>query len=369
MRALRPIARRVRLAWRVLSHGAPMAWRALRHGEVPNMLTRSTSDPVSPMTSSLSPNPTTEVSINGVAMFYIGAGGVSRNGGPDRRIIVTGNCMMPGLAAALRLIFPRDSVQYHRIWVEDKASIAAALTDADIWVAQPVPDNEELLERSRTQARQVLCPPLVFSGFHPDMVYAWRGDGSFFQGLNPYHSAIALWAWRTGLDVPDALRLFKPEIFRRLGYYDTYRAEVDALRAAFAASKLDFSWFWLRVKRMGVFMNTVNHPRIEPIVLLAKLIAVELGVSSDVLNQPLERYVQDDLLPIAVWPVYPDLAAHLGVRGSYLFSFGPLTFSLDEFLETQWAAYGDADPDDIGCPRITTGLYDSVLEPFLVKSR
>jgi hypothetical protein len=306
--------------------------------------------------------------MDGAGLYQIGLS-AARNGGSDRRIIVTGNCAMPGLVAALRLIFPRDSIQHHRIWEEDNASIAASLTDADIWIAHPVHDNKELLERSGTRAKQVVCPPLLFGGFHPDMVYAWRNDGSFFQGLSPYHSAIALWAWRRGLDVPDAVGLFKPEIFRRLGYYEAYRGEVDALRAGFMTSSLDFSWFWLRVKRMGVFMHTLNHPRVEPIVLVAKLIAVELGMSSEVLQQPLERYVQDELLPIAVWPVYPDLAAHLGIPGSYLFSFGPLTFSLEEFLETQWAAYGDADPDGVRCPRITEGLFDSVLEPFVVESR
>jgi hypothetical protein len=318
--------------------------------------------------SHVTPEPTTDVSIDGAGAHQVRVG-AARNGGSDRRIIVTGNCAMPGLVATLRLIFPRDSIQHHRIWVEDNASIAASLTDADIWIAHEVPDNKELLDRSRTGAKQLLCPALLFSGFHPDMVFAWRDDGSFFEGLNPYHSAIALWAWRRGLDVADALRLFRPDIFRKLGYHEAYDMEVDGLRAGFATSSIDFSWFWLRVKRTGVFMHTMNHPRVEPIVLVSKLIAVELGASSDVLQQPLERYIQDELLPIGVWPVYPDLAAHLGVPGSDLFTFGHLTFSLEEFLETQWATYGETDPDGVRCPRITDGLYDSVLEPFVKETR
>jgi hypothetical protein len=286
-----------------------------------------------------------------------------------RRIVVTGNCTVWGLAAALRMIFPEDSIEHHRLWVEDHEVVAAALADADVWVAHKSPDNEELLERSRTRARRITCPPLIFSGFHPDMVYAWR-DGSVFQAAaGDYHSAIGLWAWRRGLDAPEAARLFRPESFRQLGYYTAYQAEIEPLRESFAESGMDFTSFWLRVRRMGVFMHTFNHPRIDVIVLLTKLLALELGMAPELLERPIERYVVDELLPIAVWPVYPELATHLGVAGSYLFAFGRLAFSLDEFLEMQWQAYDDIDPSTVSCGRISDGLYDRVLEPLLTETR
>jgi hypothetical protein len=282
---------------------------------------------------------------------------------------------MLGVTAALRLIFPRDSIEVYRMWIDDNAAIAAALADADAWVAQPVPDNDQLRELSQTQAVQVMCPSLGFSGFHPDMVfawchpdmiYAWR-NGLLFRGLNEYHSAIGLWAWRRGLDVPDAVRLFSGETFRRLGYYGAFRAEIEPLSDAFTKAGLDFSWFWLRAKRLGVFMHTVNHPRIDALVLLAKLVARELGMPSRVLQEPIERYVPDQLLPIVVWPVYPELASHLGVPGSDLFMYGSSTYRLEDFLAAQWEAYGDADPEIIRCPRITDGLFDSVLEPLMTE--
>jgi hypothetical protein len=360
------IVRSIRLARQLVQHGTPLARPAERHDAPP-----------------IAPEPTTQVAtdarrivpahtavIDQLALIDQRAATRAGNGAPaGRRIVVTGNCTANGLTAALQIIFPRDSVERYHLWEDDGASIASALVDADAWIAYPSPKNHDLLERSGTRAAQIVCPPVIFSGFHPDMVYAWR-DGSVFRGAaGDGHSAIGLWAWRRGLDVPDAVRLFSPETFRRLGYYAAYKAEIEPLRDAFTRSGLDFSFFWRRVKRMGVFMHTINHPRIDVLVLLAKLLALELGMPPELLQQPLERYVPDELLPIAVWPVYPDLAVHLGVSGSYLFSFSRFAHSLEEFLEMQWEAYGDIDPSSVTCPRITDGLYDQALEPLLKDAR
>ncbi len=217
------------------------------------------------------------------------------------------------------MIFPRDAIYTYQLNLVDHSKVAAQLADADFWIAMPYPtENDRVRELSTTNAMYVSWPPLVFNGFHPDIVYAYRGE-ELFRGISDYHSAIGLWAWQRGADPFDAARLFTAETFRALGYFDAYRADIDPLRAAFARSSLDFSGFWLRAKRMGVFMHTINHPRAEVLTLLAKLVAVE----NDVYR------------------------------------------SREEFLRAQWTAYGDTDPSMVTSTRPDKDLYDAVLEPML----
>jgi len=283
-----------------------------------------------------------------------------------RKLVVTGNCQVLALSTALRMIFPRDAIYTYQLNLVDHSKVAAQLADADFWIAMPYPtENDRVRELSTTNAMYVSWPPLVFNGFHPDIVYAYRGE-ELFRGISDYHSAIGLWAWQRGADPFDAARLFTAETFRALGYFDAYRADIDPLRAAFARSSLDFSGFWLRAKRMGVFMHTINHPRAEVLTLLAKLVAVELGATPDVLDEPIERYVIDELVRVVVWPVYPEIAVHLGVPGSNRFTVvNDVYRSREEFLRAQWTAYGDTDPSMVTSTRPDKDLYDAVLEPML----
>ena len=290
--------------------------------------------------------------------------------------MVTGNCSAVGLAAALQLVFPDDVVEARRLLVEHDDDITAALSDADAWIAQASHHNDYLLEHSAASAPPIVYPAIVFSGFHPDLAYAWHRElfeadprarlpSHLFLGVSGYHSAIGLWAWRRRLSPQAAAKLFTPVAFTQLGYSDVYREDIDLLREAFETAGLDFSWFWLRAKRLGVFMHTIDHPRVEPIALLAKLLALRLGMPRAQLELPLERHLPDDLVSVAVWPVYPEIARHLGVTDSYLFSFGLSAYSLKDFLKAQWSAYGDADPAGVYCPRLEDGLFDSVLEPLV----
>ncbi len=247
-----------------------------------------------------------------------------------RKLVVTGNCQVLALSTALRMIFPRDAIYTYQLNLVDHSKVAAQLADADFWIAMPYPtENDRVRELSTTNAMYVSWPPL---------------------GADPF----------------DAARLFTAETFRALGYFDAYRADIDPLRAAFARSSLDFSGFWLRAKRMGVFMHTINHPRAEVLTLLAKLVAVELGATPDVLDEPIERYVIDELVRVVVWPVYPEIAVHLGVPGSNRFTVvNDVYRSREEFLRAQWTAYGDTDPSMVTSTRPDKDLYDAVLEPML----
>jgi hypothetical protein len=289
----------------------------------------------------------------------------------SRSIVVSGNCQISGIASALRLLFPDDVVMEYPLHVDlgRTEEFDAQLARADVWVTMTHHDNEAMETRTRTHALQVQVPVLNFNGFHPDLVYAIRDGGSIFRGVSDYHSAIGLWAWRRGIDPAHALALFTPDAFRRLGYYSCYGTAVELLRASFDEAGLDFAEFWLRAKRSGVFMHTVNHPCIAPLVLVAKQVARRIGAPPGIMSDPLDRYLEDSLVASIVWPVYPAIARYLGVPGSYRFRVERRWFaSLLPFLEAQWEAYGDADPTVVQAIR-DEDLYDHVLGPLVATVR
>ena len=281
-----------------------------------------------------------------------------------RSVVVTGNCNFGGVVEGLAVIAPGLEVRGFAQWdlqTDDARGEAAdAIAAADAWVRMPLPENDDIA--SRVAAREVVdLPNVVFSAFHPDAIYATRSDGSIFRGLTDYHSAIGLWAWRQGLSPDAAARLFTPEVMHRLTYDRYWGPCVTELEAAFARSSLAFPAFWMRLKRSGVFMHTINHPTGATLALLAKATAVRLGAADDVWEVPAERYTRDFLSHL-VWPVYPWVGERLGVEGCFRWKIEGRTLgSLEEWLAATWDVYADTPRDDVITDRIDDGAYDTVL--------
>jgi hypothetical protein len=280
-------------------------------------------------------------------------------------IVVTGNCQAQSLAEILEILLPDagvDVIPLTSLSTVDPVTLRLQIAQAAIWLGNAELQLGILPElRSAFPEKWRPWPALTFDGFHPDMVYAMTEAG-VFRGLGDYHSAIALWAWKHGYSAAQARRLYDDDIVRHLGYLNYFEAAQERLANAFATSGLEFSRFWMRLKRLGVFMHTLNHPRLEALELLAKEIARCLGVAEYRLQEPLTRYLTDRLLPAFVWPVYPSIALYLGVVGSYRFRYGALQFaSLDEYLEAAWEVYEKTSPSTVQCSRLKDPRYDKVL--------
>ena len=278
--------------------------------------------------------------------------------------MVTGNCNVGGIVEGLHAVMPGVAVRGFPAWEleteEARRTAAEAVDGSDAWVRMPIPENTGIAAQSDA-LRVIDLPNLVFSAFHPDAVYAVRRDGSIFRGITDYHSAIGLWAWRRGLSPSEAGRLFSPEVMHVLTYDRYWEPSVAAMKADFLQSSLAFPTFWMRLKRSGVFMHTINHPTASTLSLLAKAIAVRLGAAEDVWDIPAERYVQDFLSHI-VWPVYPWIGERLGIPGCFQWKMDGWTFDgVEEWLEETFAVYGDTPRDDVLSHRLEDGVYDRVL--------
>jgi hypothetical protein len=273
-----------------------------------------------------------------------------------RRIVVTSNCQLGGLHAALSAMLPDDHVVAVPHLGHDSPELDEALPGADVWVTSYHPsDAAAVLARSGARAELVTVPLLLFTGFHPDIVHVMLPDGRELESAaGGYSSAIVTWGWMHGLREREILERFTPEVFDALGYTTAWAGAVRLARYVFDEANADFdAWFLPLVARGGMFMLTDNHPRVDALVQLARQVARRLGAPPDRVAYPWETVVPDGLLATStVWPLYPHLADHLDQPGAYVWRCvnGEL-IDLPTFVRRSLALYGDVDPTTVTVSR------------------
>ena len=296
-----------------------------------------------------------------------------------------GNCQAEGVAECLRLLVPGAAVETlpvarlgERFGHLDR--LARHLAPADHVFAQFFPEGfvpggnvHALSERVRLR----LFPTILFPGFHPDLVHV--GDEASLRlsrlvasPIGPYHSAVALAAYRHGLGVAATLRLYDGETFARLGYDRMWEAGAAYLlrsaRDVDFALERDFA-LWCRA---GVFMHTVNHPRLGVLGDIARRLAREAGLHP--LDVPVEAYLPDALAREAVWPVLPSVAERLGVPGASLFKGDgrrepARLLDLPEFVAESFALYARQPPEALTCARVDAWAADADIRALFEAAR
>ena len=263
---------------------------------------------------------------------------------PGHEILLSSNCQTGGLMAALRSMHPDLDIGARPLpRIDDDAAadrFRSALQGARIWITT---DRLELCEHLPVEVIRI--PELNFDAFHPDMRGAINVSTNR-PAQRPNASQIAVWAYNNRIAVPDAVRLFNRDAFRSLGYLDRWPHSVAALRTRFADAGIgteDFERFFLRVKRTGQFMHTFNHPRIEALVELARIVARRLGADCALVDG---EVIVPDALTYSLWPLFPEIGEELGLRGNYHWRFATehTTFDmhgLQAYLTFAYQDYAD----------------------------
>ncbi len=289
-------------------------------------------------------------------------------------IAILGNCQARGIAQAMRLLAPTSPVRYLPIGTlkrehGDLQGLARTLNAHDIAFSQFFPKG--LLAGGDSQSLQASVPGLrsvpsiVFSAFHPDMVYAGASSDLAALKLAPsplgqYHSAIALTAHRLGLDARRTAALYREDVFARLGYLDHWEPAVRELSAAAEQSGFNLDRELTRWARRGAFMHVMNHPKAFVLGDIAKRLLREAGLEPA--SVEIEDYLGDELVQDVVWPVYPPIAAQFGIPGSYLFKTRakggvfPVLYDLPGFIAASFALYDATSIAALHCSRVEAWL-------------
>lgn len=270
------------------------------------------------------------------------------------RVAVVGSCQVAGMASALTQLLAGAQVKFWHYGVTpgDAWEIAETVTGYDLVISQLLDPNAGCLEPQQLRERcrsLVLMPIFGFPGLHPDCVLIHDADGKLVETpLGPYNSAIALSGYALGFCEKRTKALFNAYVYDQLGYFDAFYSSKTAIVAAFRQFGYEISDQiddWLT--RVGCFMYTTNHPYGEVMWDLAVLALSRAGLHVDVRDPLFDQYLSLN----AIWPVYPEIARKLGIKGGLDFTkpgfSSPAsesrTFDLPHYISSSFEVYSQYD--------------------------
>jgi hypothetical protein len=283
----------------------------------------------------------------------------------NHEILISSNCQTGGLLAALKGIFPSRDIGVLPFPNSDDMEAVElfrrALEGARVWITT---DRPELCGDLPIEIIRI--PDLNFNAFHPDMREAINATTNSLT-LPHNNSQIAVWAYNNQISKADAVELFNHDVFKALGYFDCWRHSVATMRTRFASAGIgteEFERFFLRIKRMGQFMYTFNHPRIDALIELARIVARRLGADSKLIEREI---VVPDALTYTLWALYPEIGEELGLRGNYHWRLNCADtiydlYGIEAYLDFAYQSYATQGirPTEVKCRRPTPNL-DEIL--------
>lgn len=269
------------------------------------------------------------------------------------RIALVGICQVHGIGDALvHLLDDAEIVAIEAPIFRNQNRLADAellLDGCSAVFSHFLPDDYGSLSTSALQQRfknLQLLPSMAFTGFHPDCIYIQSQQTILLSPVGSYHSAIAAAAFSQGMTRDRALGLFNAFVYRKLGYFLEFDKALLFLQKHTQAAGWDIEQELSTWLSSGPFMHTINHPKINVLASIGKLIAIKSGWIAQGTATPNLDY--DMLENNTIWPTYPELARAVGITGSYVFkrAGGPRILEgrsalvrLPEFIAESYALY------------------------------
>jgi hypothetical protein len=294
----------------------------------------------------------------------------------DRNALVLGNCQARPVAACLQALnadvtftgleLPMPLVA-QRLQQRDP-DLHETLAQYQYLLLQPaiarliVDSYPDLAERVRR------FPFIVFSAFHPDLVYvSLRGQQKHLLGpLGHYNSAIALWAYLRGLSPKDSVALFNERTYGALGYFSHWEASCQAVREEAAAADFALDDALEEWRCAGCFMYSINHPMPFVCASIAQRLLSQLRLPA---LPAAARFVADEFADGPVWPVYREIGERLGIEGDYYFKVEEgrcppekpvMMLELHDFIESSFEAFGQYQREELWCERLQSTQFQQL---------
>jgi hypothetical protein len=183
-------------------------------------------------------------------------------------------------------------------------------------------------------------------------------EGRIFRGsLDVCHSAITIAAHKAGFSIDKTLSLFNAATYKMLGYLDLWDGQRKILIERFARHGIDIAAHFIKWSRNDCFMYSTDHPKIEPIYDVVKIMLKSKGIKYD------EHGIlpSDSLKYPPMYAIYKEIAENLGVKGSYWFKgVGPVSMSLEQFIVSSFKVYDEIPGNEILLPKERHHTYELI---------
>ena len=271
------------------------------------------------------------------------------------KIHVVGTCQSIPLAQCVEVMVQRVPVQRYASFDE-----IGKVVDGDVVFRQR--NRHTVWTPDECAPGEFLYPRVNFNAFHPDLVSIAGPPGPVAAPLADYHSSLVLYGWNRGLDAAATERLFCEAVFDRLNFFDRWEPAKATLLEEGRASGFPLDAALSHWTARGRFMHSTNHPALFVMGDLARALLERAGLPVP-FDRP-EDFIHDPMLDKAVWPLYPEIAARLGLRGAYAFkpvrgngSGGATLLDLAEFIARSFEAYRHMAPEALACARLDNPAY------------
>ena len=268
------------------------------------------------------------------------------------------NCQNDGIADSLRALLPdADIVNFHSdadLPERAQAERAAILNACDHIIINHADARHGLLSMAALQRSARRChvlPVFGFAGYQPDMVYVHANGQVLSSATGSYHSRIALAGYLAGLDARDTAALYNSLVFTRLGYFATFEEQVALMSAHWARDGIEAEPLLRRWAARGCFAYSINHPKIVVLLDLARIACERMGIAPA--NPDIDpASLPDKLASGSMHPVYPEIAAALGIAPEGCFTGGsqndtPAALSPLQFVSDSFARYAGVETADL----------------------
>lgn len=279
------------------------------------------------------------------------------------RIAFIGNCQAQQVGTILQIMCPKEdicvlspqSLGANANCIRDVELVISNDRFADGPVARLKKENDFAFSITK-------FPSFFFTGYHPDLIFSRTEVNAVPMGN--CHSAICVHGFASGWTVEQTIRNFNKDVFRHLGYFDHWQTSVDALTAqgrncAFPIEHCIESW-----RAEGVFMTNPRHPKLFVLIKISHMLAESLDLQVSV-RYP-ENFLLDELVRHGPWPVFPEIAEALGVKGEYAFRLPRPTktsrakievHDLTKFIEDAYATYARQPAENMLFERLKDPRY------------
>jgi hypothetical protein len=296
-------------------------------------------------------------------------------------VLLFGNCQVNALARLLQSMtggiiaypFLMNAAVRRRL---HNGGLDKLIAESDLILAHS--DNEFIsiiesrVEGASAKIRKI--PRINFAAFHPDAEYIYDKSEKHVTGpLGDYHSSIVFYAWSKGLNLQETAALFNEKVFKQLGFFDYWAISKNSLLKEGADTNLDLNTLIERWTQKGEWMYSMNHPKLFVLADLARAILMREGVPT-LLGA--EQFIDDELANGPVWPLYPELARKLSLKGHYQFKLSRgvctagqpiLMLGLDDFIQKSFEVYENYSKDELICKRLSSPRY-LALDDFLAST-
>jgi hypothetical protein len=281
----------------------------------------------------------------------------------QQRWLLVYHCLHIGLANCLRMLAPGlhvENVDLPR-FRKHFSEYLPRLDGYDRIVSTGQLLGKELAFLNDTGRTRAIPLPF-FDAYHPDNCFVYDASGAMLKlPMGTYHSKIVVAGYMQGRTAAQIRAQFHGRNYERFGYCDlaSWDADKQRLLGGFAAAGLALDDRFPSWGALEPFMFTGSHPAIRVVADIARVLLRAEGI------EPLAIPVLplDNLVHGPVYPVYPEIAESLSLRGSLLFKL-PDSYryiDLDQFIAGSLAALAPHDPSSLSINIGHSASFDRVL--------